>query len=58
MILIYPMREGEIKVCGAITTECKTTGCNLMARYDLWCWRCLNKIGDGKAEINKKYRGE
>ena len=52
------MREGEIKVCGAITTECKTTGCNLMARYDLWCWRCLNKIGDGKAEINKKYRGE
>ena len=37
-------------MCGVIATECKTEGCNGMARIDLWCWKCIN--------VNKKYRGE
>jgi len=45
-------------MCGVIPTECKTEGCNRMARYDLWCWKCTNEIGDGKANFNQKYRGE
>ena len=45
-------------MCGVIATECKTTGCNNMARIDLWCWKCMGEIEDGKALINKKYRGE
>ena len=36
-------------MCGVIATECKAEGCNNMARYDLWCWRCMCKIGDGNS---------
>jgi hypothetical protein len=42
-------------MCGAITTNCITEGCDGMARYDIICYQCIkDKALNCDNLLNKK----